>query len=84
MIGLIVGDTSLPKFVINKLVQKKINFLILDLTEKNIYKKYSNCNKLKITELGKALSILKKNNCKKGTVKKAPQPYILNNDFHLK
>ena len=41
MIGLIVGDTSLPKFVINKLVQKKINFLILDLTEKNIYKKYS-------------------------------------------
>ena len=65
MIGLIVGDTSLPKFVINKLVQKKINFLILDLTEKKIYKKYSNYHKLKITELGKALSILKKKNCKK-------------------
>jgi DUF1009 family protein len=64
MLGLIVGETSLPNFVINKLLKKKIDFLILDLTRSCIYKKYKNSYSLKITELGKAISILKKNNCK--------------------
>ncbi len=65
MLGLIVGESSLPTFVINKLLKKNLEFLILDLTKSNIYKKYKNCYSLKITELGKAISILKKNNCKK-------------------
>jgi DUF1009 family protein len=64
MLGLIVGESSLPNFVIKKLLQKKIEFLILDLTKSNIYKKYKNTYSLKITELGKAISLLKKNNCK--------------------
>ena len=64
MLGLIVGESSLPNFVINKLLKKNIDFLILDLTKSNIYKKYKNSHSLKITELGKAISILKKNNCK--------------------
>ena len=64
MLGLIVGESSLPNFVINKLLKKNIEFLILDLTKSNIYKKYKNSCSLKITELGKAISILKKNNCK--------------------
>ena len=64
MIGLIVGESSLPNFIINKLLKKKVEFLILDLTKSNIYKKYKNSYSLKITELGKALSILKKSNCK--------------------
>jgi DUF1009 family protein len=64
MLGLIVGESSLPNFVINKLLRKNIDFLILDLTKSNIYKKYKNSHSLKITELGKAISILKKNNCK--------------------
>ncbi len=64
MLGLIVGESSLPNFVINKLLKKNIEFLILDLTKSNIYKKYKNSYSLKITELGKAISILKKNNCK--------------------
>ena len=64
MLGLIVGETSLPKFVINKLLKKKIDFIILDLTRSCIYKRYKNSYSLKITELGKAISILKKNNCK--------------------
>ena len=64
MLGLIVGESSLPNFVINKLLRKNIEFLILDLTKSNIYKKYKNSYSLKITELGKAISILKKNNCK--------------------
>ena len=64
MLGLIVGESSLPNFVINKLLRKNIKFLILDLTKSNIYKRYKNSYSLKITELGKAISILKKNNCK--------------------
>jgi len=64
MLGLIVGESSLPNYVINKLLKKNIEFLILDLTKSNVYKKYKNSYSLKITELGKAISILKKNNCK--------------------
>ena len=64
MLGLIVGESSLPNYVINKLLKKNIEFLILDLTKSNIYKRYKNSYSLKITKLGKAISILKKNNCK--------------------
>jgi DUF1009 family protein len=64
MLGLIVGESSLPNYVINKLLKKNIEFLILDLTKSNIYKSYKNSYSLKITELGKAISLLKKNNCK--------------------
>ena len=64
MLGLIVGESNLPKFLINKLLKKNKEFLILDLTKSNIYKRYNNSYCLKITELGKAISILKKNNCK--------------------
>jgi len=64
MLGIIVGESSLPRFVINKLQKKNVEFLILDLTKFNTYKKYKNSYSLKIIELGKAISILKKNNCK--------------------
>ena len=64
MLGLIVGESSLPNFVISKLLKKNIELLILDLTKSNIYKKYKNSYSLKITELGRAISVLKKNNCK--------------------
>jgi DUF1009 family protein len=65
MLALIVGDTNLPKIIIKILKKKKIKFIILDLTKKKIYKNLSNSFNIKITELEKALSILKKNNCKK-------------------
>ena len=65
MLGLIVGETSLPRILINKLLKKKIEFIILDLTITNIYNKYKNSYSLKITQLGKVISILKKNSCKK-------------------
>jgi DUF1009 family protein len=64
MLGLIVGESDLPRFLINKLLKKNLEFVILDLTKSNIYKKYKNSYSLKITQLGKAISILKKNNCK--------------------
>jgi len=65
MLGLIVGESSLPKFLIAKLIKNKKEFIILDLTKNNIYKKYNYSYSLKITQLGKAISILKKKNCKR-------------------
>ena len=60
MLGLIVGESSLPKFLIAKLIKNNEEFIILDLTKDNIYKKYNYSFSLKITQLGKAISILKK------------------------
>ena len=65
MLGIIAGETILPKYLINKLTKKKIKFIVLDLTQSNLYKNYTNSYSLEITELGRALSILNKNNCKK-------------------
>jgi DUF1009 family protein len=65
MLGIIAGETSLPKYLINKLIKNNSKFLIIDLTKLNNFKKYSNSHSLKITQLGKALSILNMNNCKK-------------------
>jgi len=65
MLGIIAGETSLPKYLINKLIKNNYKFLILDLTKSNNFKKYANSYSLKITQLGKAISILNKNNCKK-------------------
>ena len=65
MLGIIAGETSLPKYLISKLIKNNSKFLIIDLTKSNNFKKYANSYSLKITQLGKAISILNKNNCKK-------------------
>ena len=36
MLGLIVGESSLPKFVVNKLLKNNLEFLIIDLTKSHI------------------------------------------------
>ena len=36
MLGIIAGETSLPKYLINKLIKNNYKFLILDLTKSNI------------------------------------------------
>ncbi len=54
MLGLIVGETNLPRFIINKLLKNNVKFLILDLTKSNVYKKYINSYSLKITRTRKS------------------------------
>ena len=64
MIGLIFGETNLPKYIYKKIKFKK-KFIIIDLTKKNIFKNYKNSFPAKIGEFGKIISILKRNRCKK-------------------
>ena len=65
MIGLILGDTQLGKVIIEKLKLLKIKFIIIDISKKKIFKRNKNSHSLSIGQLGKAISILKKNRCKK-------------------
>ena len=73
MIAFIFGETDFPKYIYKKLKSKK-NYLIIDLTKKNIFKKDKNSYSVSIGQFGKIISILKKNNCSRvlfaGKVKK--------------
>ncbi len=73
MIGLIFGETNFPKYIYNKIKNKK-KFLIIDLTKKKVFRKHKNSYSVTIGEFGKIISIFKKNGCNKvlfaGKVKK--------------
>ena len=64
MIGLIFGETDFPKYIYRKIKSKK-KFTIIDLTNKNFFKKDKNSHKVSIGQFGKIISILKEKNCKK-------------------
>ena len=63
MIGLIFGETELPKYILKK-IKKKHKYLIIDLTKRKIFKKDKNSYSVSIGQFGKIISILKSNNCK--------------------
>jgi len=64
MIGLIFGETDFPKYIYRKLKNKK-KYTIIDLTNRNFFKKDKNSHKVSIGQFGKIISILKEKNCKK-------------------
>ena len=64
MIGLIFGETDFPKYIHRKIKNKK-KYIIIDLSNKNFFKKDKNSFKVSIGQFGKIISILKENNCKK-------------------
>ena len=63
MIGLIFGETNFPKEILKKIKIIKKNYLIIDLTKKKIFKKDKNFHSISIGQIGKIITILKKNNC---------------------
>jgi DUF1009 family protein len=73
MIGLIFGETDFPKLILKKIRNKK-KYVIIDLTNKKIFKKDKNSHSVSIGQFGKIINILKDNKCKKvlfaGRVKK--------------
>ena len=64
MIGLILGETEFPKYILKK-IKKKNKYLIIDLTKKKIFKRDRNSHSVSIGQFGKIISILKSKNCKK-------------------
>ena len=64
MIGLIFGETDFPKYIYRKIKNKK-KYTIIDLTNKNFFKKDKNSYKVSIGQFGKIISILNEKNCKK-------------------
>ena len=65
MIGLIFGDTDLPKEILKKIKKKNLKYLIIDLSKSKKFKKDKKSYPVSIGQFGKIIKILKKNNCKK-------------------
>lgn len=62
MIGIIAGEGSLPKILINNFLLKKKFFLVINLSKQKIKKK--NFFNFKITELSQIIKTLRLNNCR--------------------
>ena len=73
MIGLIFGETNFPIQILKKIKEKKLRYLIIDLTSGK-FKKIKYSHKVSIGQFGRIINILKENKCKKvlfaGRVKK--------------
>ena len=65
MIGLIFGDTDLPDKILKTIKKKKINYLIIDLSQSKKFKKNKKSYYVSIGQFGKIIDILKDNKCKK-------------------
>mgnify|MGYP001231625765 CR=1 FL=1 len=65
MICLIFGDTDFPHKVFKNIKKQKVNYFIIDLSKKNIFKKYKNSNKISIGQFGKMIKLMKIYKCKK-------------------
>ena len=65
MIGLVLGETQLGSLIIKKLKLLGKNFIIIDISQKKIFKKNKNAFSLSVGQLGRGLSLLKEYNCKK-------------------
>jgi len=85
MIGLVLGETQFGSLIIKKLRSIKKNFLIIDISKKKIFKNNKNYFPLYIGQLGKAITILKKNNCKKVIFAgRVDRPNFFKSKFDLK
>jgi|TARA_B110000211_G_scaffold225704_1_gene278298 DUF1009 family protein len=64
MIGLIFGETNLPKEILRKIKKLKKKYLIIDLTKKKNFKHDKYFHLISIGQIGKIIKTLKENNCK--------------------
>ena len=64
MIGLIFGETDLPKLILKDIKKKKLKYKIADLTKSQFFKKDKNSKKFFIGQFGSIIDFLKSNNCK--------------------
>ena len=62
MIGFIFGENEFPKQILKK-IKNKEKYLIIDLTNKNNFKKDKNSHQVSIGQFGKIINILKGTFC---------------------
>ena len=62
MIGLIFGETNLPKEILRKIKKLKKKYLIIDLTKKKNFKHDKYFHLISIGQIGKIIKTLKENN----------------------
>ena len=65
MIGLIFGETNFPIEILKKIKKRKLNYLIVDLSNSKKFKKDKKSYSVSIGEFGKISSTLKDTSCKK-------------------
>tara|TARA_B110000114_G_C14992390_1_gene357148 strand:- start:180 stop:971 length:792 start_codon:yes stop_codon:yes gene_type:complete len=65
MICLILGDTNFPKKILENIKKKKIDYFVIDLSKKNIFKRNKNCNRISVGQFGKMIKLMKIQKCKK-------------------
>ncbi len=65
MIGLIFGGTNFPIEILKKVRKKRLNYLIIDLSNSKNFKKDRNSHAISMGQFGKIIKILKDSNCKK-------------------
>ena len=65
MITLILGDTDFPKLIVSKLKKLKRDFIIIDFSKKNNFKKEKNSYRISIGKFGKIISLIKRKKSKK-------------------
>ena len=65
MICLIFGDTDFPSRVLENIKKKKSKYFIIDLSQKNIFKKDKNSYRISIGQFGKMINLMKIQRCSK-------------------
>ena len=85
MIGLFLGGTDFPKLILDKIKRKRLEYFIIDLTKKNLFKNYKNSYFISIGKFGKILKLLNEKKCKKVLFAgKIEKPRITNLKFDIK
>jgi len=65
MIGLFFGDTDFPKIILNKIKKLKINYFIIDLSQKKIFKNNKNSYSISVGQIGRIINLINEKKCKK-------------------
>ena len=65
MIGLFLGETDFPNLILSNIKKNSIEYFIIDLSSKGIFRKNKNSKKISIGQFGKIINLIKKKNCKK-------------------
>ena len=65
MIGLFFGDSDFPIKILKKIKKYKKKYFIIDLSNRNKFKKDKNSYRVSIGQFGKIINLLNKKRCKK-------------------